>query len=358
MDKVRLLESIEIFKQYYLQSREYYEEDEREWKVDLSTQFQGIFTPDSIASASFLDSLRSLFEDSSAAQLIILLSGGSFYQYQRFLDFLVSGPDQALLSGLFHDLLFSQARVRNRINNFKSAIDSLYKGLPRKSTIQLNLISQFLGLCFPNEHYVYKSTEFKRAAAYFEYGGRPSDSSAGATYEYYHGFAKEIKSAMNGAGLEVVDFIDVQTFVFRKDWHSPANFEQEREEYEKETAKAEPLSVGALIDRIRKSKPVPTKIVHGVYHYRNPNIAALVKKDAQGICDLCGKKAPFENRAGKPYLECHHIKHLADGGKDDIVNCAALCPNCHAKMHILNLEPDWQRLLDVARERHSRLFAT
>jgi 5-methylcytosine-specific restriction endonuclease McrA len=357
MDEVRLRESIEIFKQYYLQSREYYEE-EREWKIDLSNQFQGVFTRGSITGVSFLDSLKALFENSRAAQSIILLSGGSFYQYQRFLDLLMSGPDQALLSELFQDLIFSQARVRNRINNFKSAIDSLYRGLPRKSTIQLNLISQFLGLCFPNEHYVYKSTEFKKAAAYFEFGGRPSDGSAGATYEYYHRLAKEIKSAMNEAKLETVDFIDVQTFVFRKDWHSPANLEQEKGEYEKETAKAELLSVGALVDRIRKSKPVPAKIVHGVYHYRNPNIAALVKKDAQGICDLCGKKAPFENRAGKPYLECHHIKHLAGGGKDDIVNCVALCPNCHAKMHILNLEPDQQRLLDAAKERHRRFFAT
>jgi hypothetical protein len=356
MNKTKLSESIEIFKQYYLGKREYYDEDEREWKVELCDHFQRVFAYDNVTGDSFVDSLRSLFEDSKVAQLIILLGGGSYFQYQRFKDLLESRPSQTLLSKLFCDLFFSRSPIKSRINRFKKKVDSLYESLPRKSNIQLNLISQFLGLCLPNEYYIYKSTEFRKAAVYFEYKVGPSDTSAGGTYEYFHKFSKEIKFAMNEAGLNEVDFIDVQTFIFREDWYSPANLEQQRKEFEEETTKLEPLPIEKLVDRVKESKPIPAKVVRGVYYYRNPNIAALVRSDASGVCDLCGKKAPFKNRAGKPYLECHHIVHLAENGRDEVKNCVALCPNCHAKMHVLNLESDKKKLCETAKERYERLF--
>lgn len=72
---------------------------------------------------------------------------------------------------------------------------------------------------------------------------------------------------------------------------------------------------------------------------RDPAIAAYVKKAANGICDLCSKPAPFETKSG-PYLESHHVIPLADGGDDCISNAVALCPNCHRKMHSLNLALD------------------
>ena len=60
---------------------------------------------------------------------------------------------------------------------------------------------------------------------------------------------------------------------------------------------------------------------------------------------MCGLKlynqpAPFKNIDGEPYLETHHINWLAAGGQDTIKNTTALCPNCHKKMHILNLKSD------------------
>lgn len=356
MNKTKLSESIGIFKTYYLQNREYYDEDERKWKDKLRDHFQRVFVHDNVTGDSFVDSLRVLFEDSKIAQPIIFLGGGSPFQYQQFKDLLESRPNQTLLSKLFCDLLFSRSSIKSRVNRFKKKIDSLYENLPRKRNIQLNLISQFLGLCLPNEYYIYKSTEFKKAAVYFEYKVGPSDTSAGGTYEYFHKFSKEIKSAMNEAGLNEVDFIDVQTFIFRKDWYSPVNPEQERKEFEQETAKLEPLPIEKLVDRVKESKPIPAKIIRGVYYYRNPNIAALVKSDASGVCELCGKKAPFKNRVGKPYLECHHIIHLAENGRDEVKNCAALCPNCHAKMHVLNLKSDKKKLFETAKKRYERLF--
>jgi 5-methylcytosine-specific restriction enzyme A len=73
-------------------------------------------------------------------------------------------------------------------------------------------------------------------------------------------------------------------------------------------------------------------------------VADYAKRKAGGICQLCRKPAPFKNRDGEPYLETHHIIPLADGGQDSIENVVALCPNCHRKMHVLNLPADEVRL--------------
>lgn len=73
---------------------------------------------------------------------------------------------------------------------------------------------------------------------------------------------------------------------------------------------------------------------------RNPLIREIAIKKANGICQLCGSKAPFLDKYGNPYLESHHIIPLSKGGSDSIKNVAALCPNCHKKIHILEDEKD------------------
>lgn len=78
---------------------------------------------------------------------------------------------------------------------------------------------------------------------------------------------------------------------------------------------------------------------------RDPFIAEYVKQKANGYCQLCGEKAPFEVD-GKPYLEAHHIKWLSNGGLDTIANQCALCPNCHAKVHNLNPKYYEKELMD------------
>ncbi len=82
---------------------------------------------------------------------------------------------------------------------------------------------------------------------------------------------------------------------------------------------------------------------------RDRYVSEYAKRRARGQCQLCGSPAPFKDQYGHPYLESHHIIWLADGGSDSIDNVAALCPNCHRKMHSLNLEEDVQTLLRVAR---------
>ncbi|EMI15113.1 restriction endonuclease [Bacillus stratosphericus LAMA 585] len=77
---------------------------------------------------------------------------------------------------------------------------------------------------------------------------------------------------------------------------------------------------------------------------RDPYITEFAKRWAKGICQLCDQPAPYVNKNGEPHLHTHHIKWLSLGGEDSIYNTIALCPNCHDKMHILDLEEDVRKL--------------
>lgn len=88
------------------------------------------------------------------------------------------------------------------------------------------------------------------------------------------------------------------------------------------------------------------------YNYeRSLVIREYVKELANGICQLCDNKAPFEVK-GKPFLHVHHIEYLSRGGEDTIENAIAVCPNCHAKIHQLELEEDKEKLLRKVKERN------
>jgi 5-methylcytosine-specific restriction protein A len=66
---------------------------------------------------------------------------------------------------------------------------------------------------------------------------------------------------------------------------------------------------------------------------RNPDVIAEVLLRADGTCEGCGQSAPFQRLDGRPYLEVHHRRRLADGGDDSVENAMALCPNCHRERH-------------------------
>lgn len=94
-----------------------------------------------------------------------------------------------------------------------------------------------------------------------------------------------------------------------------------------------------------KVRRISTKVI-----YRDRYISTYAKYRAKGHCQLCGLPAPFQDKAGHPYLETHHIVWLSDGGADSLGNTVALCPNCHRKMHILNDQEDIKRLNSMAAE--------
>lgn len=116
-------------------------------------------------------------------------------------------------------------------------------------------------------------------------------------------------------------------------------------QYETEQREARKLSAADLLKRVQQvsGRPVFREVI-SMQARRNGYISEFAKTRAKGVCQLCEKNAPFCNLENDPYLETHHIQWLSKKGLDSIDNVVALCPNCHRKMHILNLEEDKQYL--------------
>ena len=105
----------------------------------------------------------------------------------------------------------------------------------------------------------------------------------------------------------------------------------------------EVLHLARHVNGTEKQKAAQRDVTSSVY-VRDPFVAEYAKRRAKGICQLCGQPAPFWDQKGRPYLESHHIEWLSQGGADTTDNTAALCPNCHKKMHIVNDPEDVQKL--------------
>jgi 5-methylcytosine-specific restriction protein A len=89
-------------------------------------------------------------------------------------------------------------------------------------------------------------------------------------------------------------------------------------------------------------KPSQRQVTSAAF-IRNAAVAEYVKRLARGQCDLCRSPAPFSHKSN-PYLECHHVIWLSQGGEDTVDNTVALCPNCHRRMHVVNSAADRAQL--------------
>jgi 5-methylcytosine-specific restriction protein A len=118
------------------------------------------------------------------------------------------------------------------------------------------------------------------------------------------------------------------------------------ENAEKKEREARRLSDRELQIRATSGREEPgTRTVIAQRFERNPWVSEFARRRANGVCQLCHRPAPFKDRDGAPFLEIHHIVWLSRGGDDTIENTVALCPNCHRKMHLLDLERDKKKLL-------------
>lgn len=116
--------------------------------------------------------------------------------------------------------------------------------------------------------------------------------------------------------------------------------------HEKKQKQAKKLSLAELRDRALKSNAQSGEYKTTIKQYvRNEYVVEYAKRLANGVCQLCDQAAPFHDKKGIPYLETHHTVWLARGGEDTIFNTVALCPNCHKRMHVLDLEQDKAKLL-------------
>lgn len=144
----------------------------------------------------------------------------------------------------------------------------------------------------------------------------------------------------------------------RKVWKFPLRFVGEQytiprriiDEHQKrveENIKNKKLSIDDLREKaeaVSKYNKSSTRSVISSVYERNEYIKEYSLYRARGKCELCRKDAPFvvDN---EPYLESHHIVWLSRGGEDTIDNTSAVCPNCHRKLHLLDLKEDVKILI-------------
>ena len=83
----------------------------------------------------------------------------------------------------------------------------------------------------------------------------------------------------------------------------------------------------------KATRETPPKERRTLLRLRSEAIRAYALRRAAGHCEGCGADAPFKTRGNQPFLEVHHVRRMADGGPDHPRWVAALCPNCHRRIH-------------------------
>lgn len=84
----------------------------------------------------------------------------------------------------------------------------------------------------------------------------------------------------------------------------------------------------------RKISQAPRTEAARNYYKRSEAVRDYVLARANGVCELCGKSAPFLRKKNSlPYLEPHHTQRVSDFGPDHPRFVAGICPNCHREIH-------------------------
>jgi len=103
------------------------------------------------------------------------------------------------------------------------------------------------------------------------------------------------------------------------------------EEFISSIAALVPAQVAA---RAAVDRPAERHMAQRTFYVRNPWVVAAAILRANGSCEMpdCNEALIIRDD-GRPYLEVHHIDPLGNGGADDLMNVAALCPRCHRFLH-------------------------
>jgi 5-methylcytosine-specific restriction protein A len=154
-----------------------------------------------------------------------------------------------------------------------------------------------------------------------------------------------LQTALNSLWLHIAYFERIQDTTMHTMRDLAASFQlsagafkfadEVAKEFEGAVAHSISDDVGRRRTRLLKARKMPDRVPVVVFTFvRNPDVVAEVRSRANGKCEGCKEDAPFLRRNdGKPYLEVHHVKQLADGGEDTVENAVALCPNCHREKH-------------------------
>lgn len=88
---------------------------------------------------------------------------------------------------------------------------------------------------------------------------------------------------------------------------------------------------------------------------RSEAIKLYARARAAEICEACEQPEPFQAKSGSS-LEVHHMYRLSDGGPDHPEHVAAICPNCHARIHRAVDGLDYnQRLIEKIEDKENPL---
>lgn len=64
---------------------------------------------------------------------------------------------------------------------------------------------------------------------------------------------------------------------------------------------------------------------------RNSRLSTVCKERDNYTCQACGNKPVIK---GKPLVECHHLRPLAEGQRETrLSDLVTLCPTCHRAVH-------------------------
>lgn len=89
-----------------------------------------------------------------------------------------------------------------------------------------------------------------------------------------------------------------------------------------------------LLEKVKSSESSPYVEYKGKRFSRSSLVKRMALLRAGVKCEYCNNDSPFITEYGEPFFEVHHITPLSEGGEDVIDNVAALCPNCHRKIHL------------------------
>ena len=178
----------------------------------------------------------------------------------------------------------------------------------------------------------------ERALLYIGVDYRLKGQCSFSNYTQFLNMLGEIKEILEDVwpGL-YLSLLDVQTFL----WELGAKDKDKKETYFQQWLSSVSSEVMANVESSVESYfdgkfaegPDTKQQKKTAAFSHSAEVARITKKRANGLCELCGI-CPFMDRSGIPYLESHHIIWRSQGGKDNTDNTAALCPNCHTKMHI------------------------
>jgi 5-methylcytosine-specific restriction protein A len=78
---------------------------------------------------------------------------------------------------------------------------------------------------------------------------------------------------------------------------------------------------------------------------RRKALRTSVLDRANGRCEGCQQAAPFVTANDAPYLELHFLRRETDVGLDDASFVAAVCPNCHKRLHLGKDAPQFREIV-------------